>query len=91
MARRRLKTSTSQEVRTSLTKVINMVYNGELDPKAANTIILGCNSILSTIKVDEFEKQCRDDMDVADEWKKAIIKVFEKRKEKENAEKKNVL
>lgn len=58
-----------------------MVYNGELDPKAANTIILGCNSILSI----------RDDTNAADDWKCAIIEITRRRKEKEDAEKENVL
>lgn len=86
MARRKsLKTSTTQEVRKAVSRVINMVLNGELDPKAANSIILGCNSILSTIKLDEQKIKDKETDDVANEWKTALIRVFEKRKAAEES------
>ena len=53
MARLRLKTSTPTEVRKALSRVNNMLLNGEIDPKTANAIIYSCNSILSSIRVDE--------------------------------------
>lgn len=37
-----------------------MVLNGELDPKAANSIILACNAILSGIRTDEQEKKIKE-------------------------------
>lgn len=89
MARRKsLKTSTAQEVRKAVSRVINMVLNGELDSKTANSIILGCNAILSSIKADEQQKKIEDlegqlkqkDNDV-DSWKAAIIAIAKKRKE----------
>ena len=51
--RLRLKLTTATEVRRALTRVSNMVLNGELDPKRANAIILACNAILSSIRTDE--------------------------------------
>ncbi len=58
MARRKsLKLDTPQAIRKALSRVSNMVLNGEIDPKAANTLILACNSILSAIRVDEQEKK----------------------------------
>ena len=53
IARLRLKTSTPTEVRRALSRVNNMLLNGEIDPKTANAIIYSCNSILSSIRVDE--------------------------------------
>lgn len=53
MARRTLKLSNPREIRASLAKVTNMVYNGELDPKQANCITLCCNAILGTLKTFE--------------------------------------
>ena len=53
IARLRLKTSTPTEVRRALSRVNNMLLNGEIDPKTANAIIYACNSILSSIRVDE--------------------------------------
>lgn len=60
MARRRLKVFTPQEVRTTLAKVINMMYNGEMDVKTGNAIVLACNAVLSAIRTDEQEKKIRE-------------------------------
>ncbi len=58
MARRKqLKLSTPHEVRRALARVANMVINGELDTKVANTLILACNAILGGIRTDEHEKK----------------------------------
>lgn len=58
MARRKsLKLDTPQAVRKALARVANMVLNGELDTKTANSIILACNAILSGIRTDEQEKK----------------------------------
>lgn len=58
MARRKcLKLDTPQAVRKALARVANMVLNGELDTKTANTIILACNAILSGIRTDEQDKK----------------------------------
>ena len=55
--RLRLKLTTATEVRRALTRVSNMVLNGELDPKRANAIILACNAVLSSIRTDEQGKK----------------------------------
>ncbi|MEG1074793.1 MAG: hypothetical protein RSF84_06610 [Ruthenibacterium sp.] len=61
MARRKsIKLSNPSEVRKALSRVANMVLNGDLDPKAANSIILACNAILSGIRTDEQEKEIRE-------------------------------
>lgn len=49
--------STSQQVRKSLSRINNMVANGEMDSKRANTIIVGANAILGAIRLDEQQKQ----------------------------------
>lgn len=53
----RLKTKTATEVRRTLTRVMNMVANGQMDNKTANTIILGCNAVLSSIRTDDQQKK----------------------------------
>ena len=53
----RLKTSNPSECRRSLSKIINLVVSGDLDPKAANTAIYGINSILGAIRTDEQERR----------------------------------
>lgn len=57
VAQIRLKTRTAAEVRRTLTRVMNMVANGEMDNKTANTIILGCNAVLSSIRTDEQQRK----------------------------------
>ncbi len=37
-----------------------MVANGTMDSKRANTIILGCNAVLSSIRTDEQQKKVDD-------------------------------
>lgn len=57
MAKIRLKTRTATEIRRTLSRVMNMVANGEMDNKTANTIILGCNAVLSAIRTDEQQRK----------------------------------
>lgn len=57
MAQIRLKTKTATEVRRTLSRVMNMVANGKMDSKTANTIILGCNAVLSAIRTDEQQRK----------------------------------
>ncbi|EXG87935.1 hypothetical protein K413DRAFT_4840 [Clostridium sp. ASBs410] len=52
-----LKTRTATEVRRTLSRVANMVVNGEMDNKTANTIILACNAILPAIRTDDQQKK----------------------------------
>ena len=49
--------STPRQVRKSLSRINNMVANGEMDSKRANTIIVGANAILGAIRLDEQQKQ----------------------------------
>ncbi len=51
-----LKVSTATEVRRTLFRIINMAINDEIDNKTANTIILACNAVLSSIRTDEQQK-----------------------------------
>ncbi|MBQ7759309.1 hypothetical protein [Anaerotignum sp.] len=57
MAKLRLKTSTATEVRRALSRVNNMLLNGQIEPKTANAIIYSCNSILTSLRVDEQERK----------------------------------
>lgn len=57
MTQIRLRTRTATEVRRTLSRVMNMVANKEIDTKTANTIILGCNAVLSAIRTDEQQKK----------------------------------
>ena len=55
-----LRLDTPSNIRKSLAKITNMVVNGELPTGQANTIILACNAILGSIRVDEQEKKLQE-------------------------------
>lgn len=57
MAQMRFKTRTPTEVRKTLTRVVNMVANGQIETKTANSIIYACNVLLSSIRTDDLEKR----------------------------------
>lgn len=58
--RKTLKMSTPQEVRRALARIANMVLNGELDSKEANTLIYACNSALSAVRTDEYKRKVEE-------------------------------
>ncbi|MCI1930418.1 MAG: hypothetical protein LKJ13_01835 [Clostridia bacterium] len=51
------KVKTPTDIKRTLSRVMNMVANDEMDTKTANTIILGCNAILSSIRTDEQQQK----------------------------------
>ena len=53
MQKKRLKMTNSREVRRCVTRVCNMMMNGELDARTANAILYGCNVCLGAIRVDD--------------------------------------
>jgi len=53
MQRKRLKMTTSREVRRAVNRITNMLLNGEIDAKTANAILYGCNVCLGAIRVDD--------------------------------------
>lgn len=56
----RLRMGTPTEIKRTLARVANMALNGEIDTKVANTIILACNAVLGTIRVDEQTKKIEE-------------------------------
>lgn len=50
---KRLKMSSSREVRRTINRINNMLLNGEIDTKTANALIYGCNAALGAIRVDD--------------------------------------
>ena len=53
MTKKRLKLTTSREVRRAINRIANMLLNDEIDAKTANAILYGCNVSLNGIRVDE--------------------------------------
>jgi len=60
MPRKRLKMSTSREVRQAVNRIANMLLNKEIDPKTANAILYAANVTLGAIRVDEIEQRIDD-------------------------------
>ena len=56
----KMKLSTPKEVRKSLATVANMVLNGEIESKKANAFVYVTNAILTSIRIDEQEKQIQE-------------------------------
>ena len=56
----RFKIATARDIRRTLARVTNMVANGEMDTKQANTIILACNAVLSAIRTDDQQKKINE-------------------------------
>ena len=57
---KRLKLSTTKEIRQALTRISRMVLNEELDPKRASVIIYACNIILGSIRADDQQKRIEE-------------------------------
>ena len=55
--KKRLKMSTSGEVRRAVSRVANMVLNGDLAAKDANAILYAANVVLGAIRQDEIEQR----------------------------------
>lgn len=53
MTKKRLKMTSSREVRRTVNRIANMLLNGEIDPRTANAILYGCNVCLGAIRVDD--------------------------------------
>lgn len=60
MSNYKFKTSTPKEVRVTLSKLVNLVANGDIDVKTANSIVYITNAILTSIRVDEQEQQIQE-------------------------------
>ena len=56
----KFKTSTPKEVRKTLSSLVNLVANDEIDQKKANSIVYITNAILQSIRIDEQEKQIQE-------------------------------
>ena len=69
MSKFKFKTSTPSEVRKTLSTLVNLVANDEIDQKKANSIVYITNAILSAIKVFEQEKQIEELKAIVEEIK----------------------
>ena len=58
--KKHLKMTNPGEVRRAMTRISNMVLNGEIAPQQANTIIYAGNAVLSSIRADEQERRLNE-------------------------------
>lgn len=52
--------STPEDVRKAISRIANMVLNGEIDPKTGNTLLYACNSALSAVRTDEYKRKVEE-------------------------------
>lgn len=57
---KKLKFNTARDIQKSLTKINNMLLNGQIDPKIANAITTACNTILGSMKYAEQDKKLQE-------------------------------
>lgn len=67
MSEYKFKTSTPREVRTTLSKLINLVANDKIDHNKAKAITYMTSYILQSIKLDEQEKQIEELKEIIEE------------------------
>ena len=60
MPKKRLKMSTSTEVKRAVNRINNMLLNGEIDARTANALLYGCNVCLGAIRVDDQQAQLNE-------------------------------
>ena len=58
--RKTLKMSTPEEIRRAISRVANMVLNGEIESKEANALLYACNSALSAVRTDEYRRKVEE-------------------------------
>ena len=73
MQKKRLKMTSSREVRRCVNRISNMLLNGELDARTANAILYGCNVCLGAIRIDDQGKKL-------DELEKTLAEVEARQK-----------
>ena len=64
---KRLRLRTATDVRRFIQRVVIAVINGELDPKVGNTVNGLCNTVLSSLRTDEYEKKLDELQMIIDE------------------------
>ena len=67
MSKYKFKTSTPKEVRNTLSTLVNLVANDEMDHQKAKTITYMTSYILQSIKLDEQEKEIQQLKDMLEE------------------------
>ena len=71
MAKKRLKMSTSRDVRKAVNRIANMLLNGEIDAKTANAILYAANVTLGAIRVDDQQRKLDELEQLVEEMKNA--------------------
>ena len=61
MARRKtLKLSTPEDIRRAISRIANMLLNGDIDATTAKALIYACNSALSAVRTDEYRSKVEE-------------------------------
>lgn len=69
MSNYKFKTSTAKEIRSTLSTLVNLVANDKIEQKKANSIVYITNAILSSIRIDEQDKEIQELKEMIEEIK----------------------
>ena len=58
--RKTLKLSTPEDIRKAISRIANMVLNGEVDPITAKALLYACNSALTAVRTDEYRRKVEE-------------------------------
>ena len=58
--RKTLKLSTPEEIRRSISRIVNMILNEEIDPLTAKAMIYACNSALTAVRTDKYKRKVEE-------------------------------
>ena len=58
--RKTLKLSTPADIRKAISRIANMVLNGEVDPITAKALLYACNSALTAVRTDEYRRKVEE-------------------------------
>ena len=58
--RKTLKLSTPEDIRKAISRIANMVLNGEIDSITAKALLYACNSALTAVRTDEYRRKVEE-------------------------------
>lgn len=66
----KFRTKTAADVRRTLSRVVNLSANGEMNCKTASAITFACNTILQSIRIDEQQRKIEELEAMLEEYEK---------------------
>lgn len=58
--RKTMKLATPEDIRRAISRIANMLLNGEIDAGTAKALVYACNSALSAVRTDEYKNKVEE-------------------------------